>query len=1070
MRRLAPRGWGAFALLAATWACAPADLGPLLSEPVCGEGCPDAGPTPDSGVAETCTATTSLACGLGVCARVVAACVDGRPNTCEPGPAGSEACNDLDDNCDGQIDEGCDDDRDGYCDQAMVVTSTPAVCRKGGTRLLDCDDQQPARHQGRPEICDDGLDNDCNDFADYLDVEGCVHLTASFQDADGVVTLEHGTSQVVQAVLTPPSLALERRWVVTSAAPDQVCAPSDVTLTEPQETPAITERRVAILDDPSRLDCAYRLELQIGGTVADTLELRMRNSRPRVEAIEGASLDDQAFVLTLAEGSNPRLLATATADPDAPVVIRWAGRDVGLLDCGSPCETDQLHFRNPPAAGSYQLIAAAKDAFDGIERTRNVRVEVVRCTWARSGGTGTGVGPAQAEAFGSLGNALTAAATAGGDVCLAGTGRIGVGANLTLPLGVGIRGGFGTTGLPATTLGALRLNNGAQLRFAAGHSGSIRRVIVDGTAPGSGLFQVIDASPSFYGVELVLPPGDGARGISFATTTAQPATLRLGSVALRTNGATSNAVGVEVHGQGSGVARLVWNGGGTVDVLGCSGVCRGLWLHGATSAALTAERILVESSGPGGQAIAVDLASEGSRRTTAELTFVAQIWAGTTTLDPADETVAIRLDHTEGVRIADNGSIGATTHTAGRRFAAAIADGKVERDGRVSAGASTGLTIRNNRQIGPGRADYSYGSATCNEEPSVREGSDVSVGVLLVGTSSATIQDNGSTGARDNGIFGGASSGAFDGNSGRVLAPAAIGLWTLDTRATTVEHNELRPGALVLDPACPPAILPATVAIRDGLPVAGPNRHGSTGLVLTRNGVVTSRRLSFDALPNLDLGPTHLVELLGDAASTVAISNSYLAVTRGTELAALWVDGAAQVDAWNNVFDVDSSAHPGRATKKQAVVLLGASAPRFTLANAILWIREEAEDPSDAVALTLAGSDPRLARLDHNLFFVEAAERSGTGAYVTTADGARYDRSHLPDFATPDFATANQVLPPLFRAQALEHRRSMTRLTVRSPGVDQGLSTGAPGVDFFGAPRPIGPAVDVGHHEFGPGD
>jgi hypothetical protein len=65
-------------------------------------------------IAGTCSGTTigacanvnpgTQTCGLGICQVTTAQCVNGTPNTCVPGAAGSETCNDLDDNCDGTVD------------------------------------------------------------------------------------------------------------------------------------------------------------------------------------------------------------------------------------------------------------------------------------------------------------------------------------------------------------------------------------------------------------------------------------------------------------------------------------------------------------------------------------------------------------------------------------------------------------------------------------------------------------------------------------------------------------------------------------------------------------------------------------------------------------------------------------------------------------------------------------------------------------------------------------------------------------------------------------------------------
>ncbi|MEC7987371.1 MAG: putative metal-binding motif-containing protein [Myxococcota bacterium] len=110
-------------------------------------------------------------------------------------PSQTEVCNQIDDNCDGVIDESTaddalvfyqDNDQDGYGDP----NSTTLACEApmGFTDdSSDCDDNDDAIHPDATEICDGGIDNDCNGLADDDDPNSA-QLTTSFyvdSDADG---------------------------------------------------------------------------------------------------------------------------------------------------------------------------------------------------------------------------------------------------------------------------------------------------------------------------------------------------------------------------------------------------------------------------------------------------------------------------------------------------------------------------------------------------------------------------------------------------------------------------------------------------------------------------------------------------------------------------------------------------------------------------------------------------------------------------------------------------------------------------------------------------------------------
>jgi hypothetical protein len=94
-------------------------------------------------------------------------CDDSRRST---NPNTAEACDGIDNNCNGMIDEGTlvaafiDADRDLHGDPAHPIM---ACAGRSGVSPLgdDCDDADPSRHPAQPEICD-GVDNDCNGAVD----------------------------------------------------------------------------------------------------------------------------------------------------------------------------------------------------------------------------------------------------------------------------------------------------------------------------------------------------------------------------------------------------------------------------------------------------------------------------------------------------------------------------------------------------------------------------------------------------------------------------------------------------------------------------------------------------------------------------------------------------------------------------------------------------------------------------------------------------------------------------------------------------------------------------------------
>jgi len=91
-------------------------------------------------------------------------CDDLNPNV---NPDGVEVCNEIDDNCDDVVDEEVtstfysDADGDGY-GTATVTTEACSVPEDFALTDDDCDDTLTEVNPGAIEICDDGLDNDCD--------------------------------------------------------------------------------------------------------------------------------------------------------------------------------------------------------------------------------------------------------------------------------------------------------------------------------------------------------------------------------------------------------------------------------------------------------------------------------------------------------------------------------------------------------------------------------------------------------------------------------------------------------------------------------------------------------------------------------------------------------------------------------------------------------------------------------------------------------------------------------------------------------------------------------------------
>jgi MYXO-CTERM domain-containing protein len=119
-------------------------------------------------------------------------------------PGTVEVCNDLDDDCDGDVDGGAADattwyadaDGDGYGDDGDTVVSCDApddYAAEGG----DCDSVNPAANPGAAETCDE-RDDDCDGEVDESDARDA---PVWYIDADGD---GHGSSTATQRACSQP--------------------------------------------------------------------------------------------------------------------------------------------------------------------------------------------------------------------------------------------------------------------------------------------------------------------------------------------------------------------------------------------------------------------------------------------------------------------------------------------------------------------------------------------------------------------------------------------------------------------------------------------------------------------------------------------------------------------------------------------------------------------------------------------------------------------------------------------------------------------------------------------------
>lgn len=183
----------------------------------------------------------TLSCDVPL--NATASCDDCNDQDAEVLPGAAESCNGVDDNCDGAIDElGSageptwyrDGDGDGYGDAAVTDQRCAALDGYVGNSD-DCDDLRAEVHPDQEEVCNDGLDGNCDGVADPCGWTGERKVdTGSWSASDGGAVLGTVESQELGARIQvanwvdglPPALVvtgfLEDREDSASAEPGVV--------------------------------------------------------------------------------------------------------------------------------------------------------------------------------------------------------------------------------------------------------------------------------------------------------------------------------------------------------------------------------------------------------------------------------------------------------------------------------------------------------------------------------------------------------------------------------------------------------------------------------------------------------------------------------------------------------------------------------------------------------------------------------------------------------------------------------------------------------------------------------
>lgn len=145
----------------------------------------------DKALSTDCSVTNQF----GTCSGSMTCTMTGISGCSAVNPA-KDTCNGIDDDCDGSIDEDgvcptvsfyCDKDGDGYISNYITGACDTYHCVEVDCATVpgtDCDDSEYDVNPRAVEVCDNGLDDDCDGSHNAVDALGCVNFFGD-RDKDG---------------------------------------------------------------------------------------------------------------------------------------------------------------------------------------------------------------------------------------------------------------------------------------------------------------------------------------------------------------------------------------------------------------------------------------------------------------------------------------------------------------------------------------------------------------------------------------------------------------------------------------------------------------------------------------------------------------------------------------------------------------------------------------------------------------------------------------------------------------------------------------------------------------------